>query len=428
VQDDLGRTPLHHAVHHPDMLRLLLLPKHHADARHHHSQHQQHPLEEQQAVGGGAEVDAEDAEGRTALWLAVAAGQEAGVRVLIVNGADPEHRDSKGSSASHQAPDYLRKVMSDARAEMYRRSDVRTLRRYEKVVARFNNKPTAAVQELLSSRAFTESCPADVARFLHNCADLNKTRIGELLGEPGSPHDAVLAAFVDYMDFGGLDFVHALRQFLSKFRLPGESQKIDRIMECFAHRYCVHNPNTFPHEDLAYLLAFSVIMLNTDLHSAQIKHKISKAAFIKNNSGINDFPDLPPAYLGEVYDKILRHEIKLKDNDDIAVAAGIAKQGTLLFRLRKKSWKKRFTVLKHSHLFLFRNDNHANSSLAALARQEQHAQKQLQAEKSKDGGDGKTKGKGKDTDKDKDKKKRTYERFSLEDMQVMVMWWWVAEW
>lgn len=35
------------------------------------------------------------------------------------------------------------------------------------------------------------------------------------------------------------------RQFLWSFRLPGEAQKIDRMMECFAERYCELNPGVF---------------------------------------------------------------------------------------------------------------------------------------------------------------------------------------
>lgn len=41
----------------------------------------------------------------------------------------------------------------------------------------------------------------------------------------------MLDAFVNSLEFVGLDFDVALRRFLLKFRLPGEAQKIDRIME-----------------------------------------------------------------------------------------------------------------------------------------------------------------------------------------------------
>ncbi len=48
-------------------------------------------------------------------------------------------------------------------------------------------------------------------------------------------------AFVDLFDFNEMKFLTALRLLLSRFRLPGESQKIDRIMEKFAGRYVETN-------------------------------------------------------------------------------------------------------------------------------------------------------------------------------------------
>lgn len=72
--------------------------------------------------------------------------------------------------------------------------------------------------------------------------------------------------------------------FLSGFRLPGEAQKIDRLMEKFAARYCVCNLNNnlFASADTAYVLAYSIIMLTTDLHCGKIKEKqrMSKVSII----------------------------------------------------------------------------------------------------------------------------------------------------
>lgn len=50
-------------------------------------------------------------------------------------------------------------------------------------------------------------------------------------------HKEVMYAYIDHMDFTDMDIVSALRKFLEGFRLPGESQKIDRLMEKFASRY-----------------------------------------------------------------------------------------------------------------------------------------------------------------------------------------------
>jgi Sec7 domain len=51
----------------------------------------------------------------------------------------------------------------------------------------------------------------------------------------------VMHEYVDSLDFTGLKFDDAIRTFLLDFRLPGEAQKIDRLMEKFAERYHVCN-------------------------------------------------------------------------------------------------------------------------------------------------------------------------------------------
>lgn len=72
---------------------------------------------------------------------------------------------------------------------------------------------------------------------------------------------------------------------MDRFRLPGEAQKIDRLMEKFAARYFACNPTNslFASADTAYVLAFSIIMLTTDLHSSQIKahNRMTKVSKLK---------------------------------------------------------------------------------------------------------------------------------------------------
>jgi brefeldin A-inhibited guanine nucleotide-exchange protein len=126
---------------------------------------------------------------------------------------------------------------------------------------------------------------------------------------------AIMHAFVDMLDFSSLTFTEAVRLYLQSFRLPGEAQKIDRFMLKFAERYMHNNPSTlFANADTAYILAFSVIMLNTDAHNKNMKQKkMTKVEFVKNNRGINDGKDLPEDFLGEIYDEIQNNEIKMKD-------------------------------------------------------------------------------------------------------------------
>ena len=111
----------------------------------------------------------------------------------------------------------------------------------------------------------------------------------------------------------------AIRHFLSGFRLPGEAQKIDRIMETFAARYCALNAEVFPSADVAFVLAFSVIMLQTDLHNPAIKEekKMTKDGFRRNNRGICNGSDLDAQFLDEIFDRIKAAPITLAEDDKL---------------------------------------------------------------------------------------------------------------
>lgn len=80
----------------------------------------------------------------------------------------------------------------------------------------------------------------------------------------------------------------------------------------FASRYLLHNPEVFANADCAYVLAYSTIMLNTDLHNPQIKKRMTRQEFIKNNRGINDGKNLEESVLDAIYEEISVNEIKMK--------------------------------------------------------------------------------------------------------------------
>jgi brefeldin A-inhibited guanine nucleotide-exchange protein len=54
-------------------------------------------------------------------------------------------------------------------------------------------------------------------------------------------------------------------------------------------------------------------MLNTDAYNPQVKNRMTKADFLKNNRGINDGADLPEEFLASIYDSIYAEEIRMKD-------------------------------------------------------------------------------------------------------------------
>ena len=190
-------------------------------------------------------------------------------------------------------------------------------------IRQFNFKPKRGIKALLSEGFIRSDSPEDIARFLLANDRLDKGMLGEYLGEGDELNVAIMHAFVDQMEFKKRRFVDALRQFLQSFRLPGEAQKIDRFMLKFAERYLTGNPNAFANADTAYVLAYSVVMLNTDQHSTKIKKRMTVEDFIKNNRGINDNQDLPPEYLTGIYEEIASNEIVLASERERAAEVGI---------------------------------------------------------------------------------------------------------
>ena len=96
-------------------------------------------------------------------------------------------------------------------------------------------------------------------------------------------------------------------------------------MEKFAERYCFLNPSIFPTADAAFILAFAVIMLNTDLHNPAIKEerRMTIEAFIRMNRGICEGEDLPDELLTSIFNRIKTNPISLKEDDDARARAGL---------------------------------------------------------------------------------------------------------
>lgn len=226
----------------------------------------------------------------------------------------------------------------------------------------FNRKPQKGVQFLQEKQLLGSTCQ-DIARWLHDDERLDKTVIGNYLGENDDHSKEVMCAYIDAFDFRQMEVVAALRILLEEFRLPGEAQKIDRLMEKFASRYCECNPQNqlFQSADTVYVLAFSIIMLTTDLHSPQVKHKMTKEQYIKMNRGISDSKDdLPEEYLSSIYDEIAEHEIKMKNNSTM-IAPKPAKQPFITEKRRKLLWNMEMEVISLTATNLMQSVSHVKS-------------------------------------------------------------------
>ena len=155
----------------------------------------------------------------------------------------------------------------------------------------------------------------EVAQFLIGTPGFDKFKVGDFIGEKGQFSQQVMTKLIELQNFVGLEIDEALRQVLKDVGLRGEAQTIDRFMLKFAEWYHVCNPKVFKLADVAYTMAFSIMLLNTDLFNNQVKNKMDEKAFIKNNRGINDGQDLPEEFLIKIYNRIKNQEIKTKPDN-----------------------------------------------------------------------------------------------------------------
>lgn len=211
----------------------------------------------------------------------------------------------------------------------------------------FNKKSSKGIQYLVDVGMIASPVtPHSVASFLRNgiVVGLDKKAVGEYLGTKGkgaqplkSPsvwdrdwfHKEVLVEYVSLFHFANATILDGLRMFLAAFRLPGEAQMIDRILQSFAEECASHceerhggrlslfSADAKKSADAAYLLSFSMIMLNTDLHNANIRadRKMTVDDFVRNNTDYGrDITEeghaLPRDYLEGIYRGLKEEQIR----------------------------------------------------------------------------------------------------------------------
>ncbi|XP_051011244.1 IQ motif and SEC7 domain-containing protein 3 isoform X2 [Acomys russatus] len=183
----------------------------------------------------------------------------------------------------------------------------------------FNINPDKGIQFLIS-RGFIPDTPIGVAHFLLQRKGLSRQMIGEFLGNSKKQFNRdVLDCVVDEMDFSNMELDEALRKFQAHIRVQGEAQKVERLIEAFSQRYCMCNPEVvqqFHNPDTIFILAFAIILLNTDMYSPNIKpdRKMMLEDFIRNLRGVDDGADIPRELVVGIYERIQQKE--LKSNED----------------------------------------------------------------------------------------------------------------
>lgn len=175
-------------------------------------------------------------------------------------------------------------------------------------------------------------------------AELSKEQLGDCFGDddgapghlsvwfrdfsspfPAEDCQAIYRAFVSRFNVVGLDLDLAMRRLMYMFRLPGEAQKVDRVVRVFAEHY--HKSNCGSDSKLplvrdglktwreAYTLVFALIMLNTDAHTENLPNRMSCQQFLDNiRYSTKEGIFIDNDYLSDMYWRIVNEELKKEEN------------------------------------------------------------------------------------------------------------------
>jgi hypothetical protein len=102
----------------------------------------------------------------------------------------------------------------------------------------------------------------------------------------------VLRSYMRGFGFFGDPMDMAIRKLLMEVELPKETQHIDRCLQSFANRYHECNPGIYATPEQAYFIAFSLLILHTDVFNKNNKHKMQKSEYIRNTQGEGIFDEI----------------------------------------------------------------------------------------------------------------------------------------
>ena len=113
----------------------------------------------------------------------------------------------------------------------------------------------------------------------------------------------------------------AIRKLLMEAELPKETQQIDRCLQAFANRYHECNPGIYANPDQAYFIAFSLLILHTDVFNKNNKHKMQKADYLKNTKGEGIFDEILEVFYDNIsYTPFIHVEDDLDINGERIIA------------------------------------------------------------------------------------------------------------
>ncbi|KAG1752920.1 hypothetical protein EDB19DRAFT_1892897 [Suillus lakei] len=135
--------------------------------------------------------------------------------------------------------------------------------------------PVPPSTPIRGGRIWRQKCYAEDEDFLA------KEKIAEWLGGHGQVNKIALHHYMNYFDFTGLRLDNAFRRLCAKLYLKAETQQVDRILEELS---------------VVHAVVYSILLLNTDLHIADIANRMSRSQFVRNTMAAIQMQTHPSRY------------------------------------------------------------------------------------------------------------------------------------
>ncbi|KAM9364440.1 PH and SEC7 domain-containing protein 1 isoform 2-T2 [Pholidichthys leucotaenia] len=157
-----------------------------------------------------------------------------------------------------------------------------------------------------------------LAKRLYNLEGFRKSDVAQHLSKNNEFNHMVAQEYLSHFNFTGLSIDQALRIFLRRFTLTGETQERERVLVHFSRRYRQCNPQSLKTEDSVHTLACAIMLLNSDLHGNNVGKRMSCNQFISNLEGLNNGKDFPKDLLKTLYSSIKNEKLQWTiDEEDL---------------------------------------------------------------------------------------------------------------
>lgn len=241
----------------------------------------------------------------------------------------------------------------------------------------FNLDPKAGIaylREKLSKRTDTE-VGEWLAQLSTEKGGLDPTMLGNYFSRKDTLE--VFRAFVRCIDFVNTDIVAALRRLFDTFKPGGEGQVIERILDHFSEAYfsqwsrCRETTTpvtSYPDPDSICKAAFSLIMLNTQLHVATKKvtrkgalpMPMSVEDYIRHARSVLSAEEVPDEALRIWYEEVREVEISIDplpkaDFSKLPVQPDI--EGWMIVVLSAQTQRRYWTVLALQRMYFFSDES-----------------------------------------------------------------------